>query len=153
MRIAVVDTYYPSFVADHYRRRPELRRASYAEQLRALLDRCFGTSDAYSSHLSELGHEAVDLAGNCLEVQTAWALEHGRGPVSRLMGSLPTRLGAAARLRFLREIATAQIDQFDPDVVYVQDLSFFQQEQVDALRGKAGSWSANSGARRPGSRC
>ena len=50
------------------------------------------------------------------------------------MGSLPTRLGAAARLRFLREIATAQIDQFDPDVVYVQDLSFFQQEQVDALR-------------------
>jgi spore maturation protein CgeB len=136
VRIAVVDTYYPAFVAEHYRRRPELRKARYDEQLAALMDRCFGTSDAYSHHLSELGHEAVDLVVNCFELQSAWARECGRRWLLRRAGSLPTRVGLAARSRFLHDVANAQIAEFDPEVVYLQDLWFFRREELDAFRAQ-----------------
>jgi spore maturation protein CgeB len=136
VRIAVVDTYYPAFVAEHYRLRPELRRAGYDEQLGALMDRFFGTSDAYSRHLSELGHEAVDLVVTCFELQSARALERGRRSLLHHAGSLPTRVGAAARSRFLHDVAKAQIEQLDPDVVYLQDLWFFRREELDAFRAQ-----------------
>jgi spore maturation protein CgeB len=136
VRIAVVDTYYPAFVAEHYRLRPELRRASYNEQLGALMDRCFGTSDAYSRHLSELGHEAVDVVVNCFELQSAWAREHSGSALLRLTGSLPTRVGAAARSRFLHDVANTQIERVDPEVVYLQDLWFFRRKELDAFRAQ-----------------
>ena len=134
MRIAVVDTYYPAFVAEHYRRRPELRRAPYREQLDALLARSFGTSDAYSHNLRELGHEAADLPVSCLELQAAWAREHESGSLLRLAGRLPTRVGVAARLRFLNRVAKAQIAKLDPQVVYLQDLWFFSRADLDGFR-------------------
>lgn len=134
MRIAVVDTYYPAFVAEHYRRLRELRRAGYDEQLAALMARCFGTSDAYSTHLAELGHEAVDLPVSCFELQSAWAKERGHRSLTRLAGALPTRIGVAARSRFLHEVARAQIARLDPEVVYLHDLWFFRREELDAFR-------------------
>src|SRR5262245_19766460 len=136
VRIAVVDTYYPAFVADHYRRHPGLGSAGYEEQQAALMGRCFGTSDAYSHHLSELGHEAVDLAVNCFELQSAWSRERGNGSLIRLAGALPTRVGLAARLRFLHDVANAQIEKLDPEVVYLQDLWFFGREELDAFRAQ-----------------
>jgi spore maturation protein CgeB len=134
VRIAVVDTYYSAFVAEHYRRRPELRGADYDEQQAALMARCFGTSDAYSRYLNELGHEAVELAVSCFELQAAWAREHGCSSLLRLVGSLPTRVGGAARAHFLHDVANAQIAQLDPEVIYLQDLWFFRREELDAFR-------------------
>ena len=52
---------YPDFLRTHYAERPELAERPYAEQLQSLLDRRFGTSDAYSHHLRELGHERGDI--------------------------------------------------------------------------------------------
>ena len=134
MRIAVVDTYYPAFVAEHYRRRPALRSAPYEQQLASLLSRSFGTSDAYSHYLGELGHDAIDLAVSCYEVQAAWAHEHGGSSLMRHAARLPTRLGIAARFRFLHDVANAQIEAFDPQVVYLQDLWFFRRDELDAFR-------------------
>jgi spore maturation protein CgeB len=136
VRIAVVDTYYPAFVDEHYRRHPELRQAGYEEQFASLMARCFGTSDAYSHHLSELGHKAAELAVNCFELQSAWAREHGRKSLVRPAASLPTRVGIAARRRFLHEVVRAQIEELDPDVVYVQDLWFFRRDELDAFRAR-----------------
>jgi hypothetical protein len=133
VRIAVVDTYYPAFVAEHYQRRPALRSAPYEEQLASLLSRSFGTSDAYSHYLGELGHDAVELAVSCYEVQSAWAREHGAGSLLRNAARLPTRIGMAARFRFLHDVANAQIAAFDPDVVYLQDLWFFRRDELDAF--------------------
>jgi spore maturation protein CgeB len=136
VRIAVVDTYYPAFIADHYRRQPELRRASYDEQLAALFARSFGTSDAYSHYLRALGHDAVELPVNCIEVQAAWAREHGGGSLLSHAAALPTRMGVAARSRFLHRVATEQIAERDPEVVYVQDLWFFRRDELDAFRAQ-----------------
>jgi spore maturation protein CgeB len=134
VRIAVVDTYYPAFVAEHYRRRPALRSAPYEAQLASLLSRSFGTSDAYSHYLRELGHDAVELAVNCYEVQSAWAREHGGSSLMRNAARLPTRIGMAARFLFLHDVANAQIAALDPEVVYLQDLWFFRRDELDAFR-------------------
>src|SRR4051794_21293435 len=77
MRIAVVDSYYREFLRRHYRDHPAAARVSYDEQLTLLLDTLFGTSDAYTSQLRALGHDARNLIVNARELQGAWAREHG----------------------------------------------------------------------------
>ena len=140
MRVLVVDTYYPAFLASHYSERPGLAERPYGEQLASLMDRMFGTADAYSRHLRELGHDADDVIVNCPELQLAWAREHGRprlaGALARAM-ALPATAGRAARHLLLHAIARAQVDAFQPDVVYAQDLNFFSRRELDRLRTRA----------------
>lgn len=128
MRVAIVDTYYPAFLAAHYAERPALAERPYEEQLSSLMERQFGTTDAYSHELRGLGHEAADFIVNAPELQQAW-----RG--GRRLPQLPGRLGAAQRRRFLHGTAMAQIRDYDPDVVYLQDLWFFTRAELDRLRG------------------
>jgi len=139
LRVFVLDTYYPAFLAAHYRRHPELAVRGYDEQLAALMDQCFGTSDAYSRNLRELGHEAIEVVANCEALQLRWAHEQGysRPALRRLGAALPGRAGFLARRALLRRIALEQIDAYDPQVVYLQDLWFLQNRDLDTLR-KAG---------------
>jgi spore maturation protein CgeB len=136
VRILVLDTYYPAFLAARYHRRAELASRSYDEQLASLMECCFGTSDAYSSHLRELGHEAVEIVANCGPLQARWAREHGYGRMAlqRLGGALPGPAGLLARRTVLRRIALDQIETFDPQVVYLQDLWFFKGQDLDGLK-------------------
>jgi hypothetical protein len=136
VRVLVVDTYYPAYLASHYAERPGLSERPYDEQLRSLLDRCFGTSDAYSHHLRELGHDAADAIVNCPGLQLRWAEENGvrLARTLRAAGAAPGRVGAAARTQALHAVARAQIDRYGPDVVYVQDLWFFTRRELDRLR-------------------
>jgi spore maturation protein CgeB len=135
VRIVVVDTYYPAFVASFYAGRPELSRAPYREQLNALIAESFGTSDAYSKHLNALGHETIDLIADCEPLQLRWAAEHGmlEGP-RRGAAALPGRLGVMARRRLLRAITLRQVEEFEPDVVFCHNLAFFSRRELDLLR-------------------
>jgi spore maturation protein CgeB len=127
LRIAIVDTCYQAFLVSHYRANPGLADTSYERQHRALLDRSFGTSDAYSRNLRELGHEATELIANCRPMQLKWAQERSlRLPVAAKLR--PARLNWGT----LRRILDAQIEELDPDVVYVQDVT-----HVDRLRARA----------------
>jgi spore maturation protein CgeB len=137
MRVLVVDTYYPAFLASEYASHQDRADVPYADQLRSLLDRSFGTSDAYSEHFRALGHQAEETVVNCLELQLQWAIEHGGVPLQRALMSAqaaPGRVGLGARRALLRRIAQAQISAFGPDVVYVQDLWFFGRHDLDAIR-------------------
>jgi spore maturation protein CgeB len=136
LRIFVLDTYYPAFLRAHYAGRPELAAQPYDVQLGSLMEQSFGTSDAYSHYLGALGHEAVEIVANSEPLQLAWAREGGvrAGVAPTLSAAAPGR--AARRLltrRLLRRIARAQIDEFDPDVVYVHDLWFFGARDVEAM--------------------
>jgi hypothetical protein len=140
MKIAIVDTYYAAFLAAHYADQPQLKSASYADQLKILLDRCFGTSDFYSRHLNALAHETDDLLVNCMPLQTAWARENG-ARYSELALRIPHRLfripligRRLAALPGLVEIAIAQVEALAPDILYCQDLSFFPPEVLARLR-------------------
>jgi spore maturation protein CgeB len=122
IRVLIIDTYYPAFLGRHYAECPHLTEAPYELQWRALMDRFFGTSDSYSHFLMELGHEAQEVVVNCEPLQTAWAREHG----------LKTKRGF--RLRSPHPIIEAQVEEFRPDVVYVQDLNALSTKTLRALR-------------------
>ncbi len=140
MKILVVDTYYPAFLASLYREKTGLRSSDYQTQLHNLLDQCFGTSDFYSRHLNALGCEARDLVANCVPLQSAWAQETGFR-FSALNLRIPPRayriplLGRLlADLPGLLDIAVAQVREFQPDVLYCQDLSFFPPKVISRLK-------------------
>lgn len=136
MRVLILDTYYPRFLDAVYRELPGLSGRSYDDQLRHLIDQCFGTSDFYSRHLRELGVEATDIIANCAPLQTQWAAEHGMssrslGPARRtfarrVVDRLRRYAGRPAPVRnsAAEEVALAQIRETRPDVLYCQDLSF-----------------------------
>jgi hypothetical protein len=137
VRIAVVDTYYEGFLQHHYDARPGLAERPYGEQLDSLIEGCFGTSDAYSFHLTELGHDAIDTVVNCAPLQLRWAAEHGLpGPRGGLRARLPLLRRRRPGDPFLQTAAIAQIEAHRADVVYVQNLSFFNRAQLDLLRGQ-----------------
>jgi len=127
MRIFIVDTFYPAFVESHYARNPGLAGRSYDEQWRSLMGTFFGTADAYSHYLGELGHDAHEFVVNVEPLQEAWRREHGgrRGRFSRL------RPGAGA------ELVLAQAERFQPDVVYVQNLNVLAPATLRKLRARS----------------
>ncbi len=130
MKILVVDTYYASFLA-HAERGIVAGAPGYRAMLDRLLALRFGTSDFYSRNLRALGHDADDLVYNCLPLQQAWAAEHigsarSRGARLRhLAAKLPLLRRSQPQGDILRTIALAQIRQFRPDVLYLQDLAVF----------------------------
>jgi spore maturation protein CgeB len=119
MRVLIVDTYYSAFLSAHYRRHAGLEARPYDEQWRALMATSFGTSDAYSHHLARLGHDAHEVVVNAGALQEAWAREHG------ISGAPP------------EEILLRQADQFEPDVVYVQNLSALSDNTMAALQARS----------------
>lgn len=140
MKIAIIDTYYAAFLASHYRNDSHLKSLSFSDQRKALLEQCFGTSDFYSSHLTELGCDVQDLVANCIPLQMRWAQENNV-PVSPLAIQVPHRAFRIpivgpwlSSLPGLMEVAIAQIKAFKPDVLYSQDLSFFPGDVLRQLK-------------------
>ena len=130
----VVDTYYRGFLERHYGDRPGLDLRSYQEQLESLLERAFGSSDAWSHALVAAGHEARTVVANCEPLQERWARESGAARRARLRTHLPGRFGIAAQGRLPQEIALAQA--VGADVVLCQDMGFFERADLDRLRAE-----------------
>lgn len=144
MRIAIIDTYYPRFLAAHYRWKLGLSHTSFENQRQRLLDTCFGTSDFYSRHLNQLGCEAQDLIVNCVPLQKRWAQENNVS-MSTLAMRAPHRMLRwpvigpwFSSLPGLLEVAIAQVKRYKPDVLYCQDLSFFPGDVLKQLKSDVG---------------
>jgi len=140
MKIVIVDTYYPAFLASFYAQQVGLADRGYQTQLQTLLNASFGTADFYSRHLNDLGCEAQDLVVNCVSLQQAWA-KANKVPLSQLALKVPHRLFRIpvlgkflADLPGLMDVAIAQIKATKPDVLYCQDLSFFPAEVLRELK-------------------
>ena len=140
MRIALLDTYYPRFLASHYATHPALAHEVYADQQQNLLDQVFGTSDFYSRHLRAIGHDAQDLIVNCTPLQKTWSQTHHVN-YSALALKLPQRLLRLpvigpwlSALPGLVEIAVEQVKAMRPDVLYCQDLWFLPPQKLAELR-------------------
>lgn len=120
-RILIVDTYYPEFVRTLYAQRLELQTLSYQAQLTVFIQQRFGTSDYYSRHLTALGYEAKEIIADNTTLQLQWAKEHNllvrRWPRLPYLNKLTDRLP-------LYSILKAQIAEFKPDILYMQNLSF-----------------------------
>ena len=134
VRALVVDTYYPALLDAHYADREELGSRPYAEQLSSLIGRRFGTSDAYSRYLRELGHDSEDLIVNCRPLQARWAAENVR--IRHALWRLRPDRREDGATQLARRIALAQVEAWKPDVLYVQNLSFFGHEELARIRAR-----------------
>ncbi len=142
MKILIVDTYYPKFLADFYRSNPIASRSS-AEQKKALLASGFGTSDAYSRNLNSLGVEAEEIIANNAPLQLMWARENGlvAGLLSRLPQSWTTgeMLGPIFdRSHVLVHLLVEQIRRAKPDILYLQDLGAIPPDLLMTLKSYVG---------------
>lgn len=106
MRFLIVNTYYEQFLDELYTKRPDLESTGYDEQLAVIFEQFFGLSDAYSFYLRQLGHDACEIIVNADRLQQRWATEHGLTPSGNKHDQR-------------RQIAQAQIAEFQPDVLYV----------------------------------
>jgi spore maturation protein CgeB len=140
VKIALIDTYYPRFLAEHYRKHHELAEGDYEKQLADLLSCAFGTSDFYSRHLRTMGHNAHDLIVNCVPLQKTWAQEN-KLKYSEVALRMPQRLSRLpvvgsliSMLPSLVDITIEQIKAMRPDVLYCQDLWFLSPNKLAELR-------------------
>ncbi len=141
MKIVIIDTLYPRFLDEIGHLRRVTSAEKYSDIYSQLMSHRFGTSDAYSTNLKLLGHEAQELIVNSPLLQSAWANEMGfkyidlpeylrpsyvsRVPiVERLVRILPT----------LHNIFLQQIRQIKPDVAYFQDLNFIPPSILKQIR-------------------
>jgi hypothetical protein len=124
VRILIVDTYYPEFLADLYRTEQGLAALGYEQQLARVYQTAFSVGDAYSAGLRALSCEAQEIICNADILQNKWTEEHkprlaGTGasghPRERL---LPRGQGENIH-DWRRSIVAAQVEQFRPDVLYV----------------------------------
>lgn len=104
-RLICIDTYYKSFLEESWKFEAE---STYEVELKRLLNFFFGTGDAYSRNLSELGWTVVDVIANCEQLQNKWARENG----------------------YPEDILAAQVSKFKPDVIFFQDLSYVKVAQL-----------------------
>src|SRR4249920_562562 len=113
MRIAFVDTYYDDAF-------PNETVETYDTRLAQLLDLRFGTSSYYSDAFRKMGWEAVDIVGNDDHGRALWSRENAGSELSN------------------HESVVAQLESFQPDVVYVQDLSFLPPALLERIRRGCG---------------
>jgi len=118
-RILFLNTYYDGFLQTHYNKNIGLEHQSYQDQLRSLQETCFGDSDFYSHGITEAGWTAADLIINARHLQAAWANEQGLDTENLLV------------------IAAEQVRQFQPDVIYLQDISPITSDLMAILKASS----------------
>ncbi|HEY0631809.1 MAG TPA: glycosyltransferase [Thermoleophilaceae bacterium] len=136
MRITIFDAYYVDVLERLYAETPGLDRRPYDDQLTAIMGLYFGTSDAYSRPLRELGHEAHDVVLNWPPVQRAWARDHRAARLLRGLSRLPSLPGRVLPLPLLHAVARAQLESLDSEVVYLQYLSFFSEREIRRMKAE-----------------
>lgn len=117
MKILFVDTYYPD-VFQHPSLDP--KPASADDRTAALMGLRFGTSDYYSLAFKARGWDAKDIVVNDPVGAAVWVRSQAAGQFRPTGG--------------LSEIAFRRIVDEKPDVVYMQDLSFFRPPQLHELK-------------------
>jgi hypothetical protein len=118
-RILFLNTCYDSFLVDLYHGIPGLESCPYYQQKRALIETCFGDSDFYSAGMEAAGWEAEDLFPGIPQLQSAWARERGVAADD------------------LQALVAEQVRQFQPDVIYLQDISVVTPQLMEVLRANS----------------
>lgn len=140
MKILFIDTYYENFQKAFYKKNKNFKNYNYKAQLNSLLDESFGTSDSYSYFLNKEKILSKDLLVNCIHLQKKWAKENKINfssfplKIPHKFFKIPFIGKSFSNLNGLYDIAKAQINRFQPDILYCQDLSFFSGKILKELK-------------------
>ena len=96
-------SYLQPFLAQN----PNYKQLSYAEFYKFYIEGCAGWHNNFSAHLPKLGYETQDVCFNFEYLQKLWAAENGI---------------KYSNENWLKEILSAQINAFRPDVIFLDDL-------------------------------
>jgi hypothetical protein len=160
MRILVLNADYSRFLDWFYGRQPDLKTASYAEQMAARNGSLFGVADFYSRNFAGLGHTAAEIHVNNPWLQSAWAREHGLGvavaepshegggrsipgwlqravaPFKPMLRPLARKVGLSPKLDTAAEtVLLAQIEAFKPDLILNQDAFHVDSALMRRIKG------------------
>jgi spore maturation protein CgeB len=107
MKLARITTLYPSYITYFYRRNPEIVTEPYASQQSKLHYDAFGWADFWSHALKRFGIEVREIEMNVGQLQMNWARE------KNIM--FHTK-------KWMYEITEAQLKEFEPDILFINDL-------------------------------
>jgi len=151
VRVLILNTDYEAFLDDLYAENPGLAEESYDQQMAVRNRSLFGAADFYSEGMKANGVEAAEIHLNNRVIQLRWAAEHGvnisaeRPVETQLFGAKVRRLFGgknrsssqlAAMPGWTRNVMTAQIEAFQPDVILNQAMHFIGAESLRSLVGK-----------------
>lgn len=116
-------TVYPDFIRQFLNENTDYRSLSYSELYGRFVGSHYGWANYYAKNLNNLGVQAEDLFVNIEPLQKAWAKEYG--------------VEYSAN-NWQRDIILAQVKSFRPDVLYLQDLYYFDASFRKQLRERCG---------------
>jgi spore maturation protein CgeB len=124
MRLQRITLNYDAYLEDFCRRHSGLQSLSYTDQYKLLMADAFGWADFLTRNLEPLGWEVWEPVTNFQAHQKRWAAEKGMRVSDR---------------GWLHEIAGMQIEQFAPDVLFVDSFKAFPPEFISEIRSRVPS--------------
>lgn len=103
-RLVQLSSNFGAYLRQFYAQHPDLSVRPYDEQFAALMYNAMHRSDFYSVELRKLGYATQDIIGDAEPLQKQWARENGV---------------TYAEDRWMQDIALAQIERFQPDVLFI----------------------------------
>ncbi len=141
MRLLIVQTNYPGFLSDFYRKRPGWEKWSYSKLSSEKANSAFGSADFYSHSIRKLGHWAMEVVADDFNQQKKWSAENGFNLAQNKLWQSTRWLPAIIRNKiannnWVYDVLSAQIKLYRPDVVYVHDLHTYDKAYLDSIRRK-----------------
>lgn len=113
---------YPDFAEAFMRKESSGSGPEYSELLDRFIATRYGLSDYYASNMRMLGNEAEEVFASVEILQKAWARDKG------------VRF---RRSKWIVDIVLEQVRTFHPDVIFLQDLFFFNESFRGRIRSAA----------------
>ena len=119
MKIFNVTRLYPSYITNFYRQNPDYHRNSYQFQKTKLIADGAVWFDSWGKALEKYGYVTDEALANVHPLQLSWAKEQGYSWNKRY---------------WQKQVAVAQIIRFKPDILFLEDWSFFSAGEVLEIR-------------------
>ena len=124
MRLQTIAVKYPAHIRQFYNQHPELITKSYIEQYAAFISGSFGAPETRTHAFSEIGYQIDHIFANAEPMQKRWAMENGV---------------TYNEEQWMCDIAQAQIIDFEPDILFMNEYSTFTKAFLDQIKIKCPS--------------
>lgn len=122
MRFLQIHTFYPQYLESLYSRFRLLHRASFQEQVDVLISDAFSAVHMIAPYMSQAGYESRLVIANCNQAQFQWIKENGNYVLHSE--------------NWVEEIARKQVEEFEPDILYLSNPIDFNSKFIRTLNHK-----------------